>query len=73
MTVKTPEQLARAQKKADKALDAKIEAIYYRRCSGIQISIMDMPKVYAAGRKAAKEDDDIEVAVVAFVETIRKN
>lgn len=56
-----------------KKLDKEIERIYYANCSGIQIDIMDIGKVFDAGRKAAAEGRDIKEAVVAFVETIRKN
>jgi hypothetical protein len=54
-------------------LDATIERLYYARCGGIQINLMDIPKVFAAGRAAAARGEDIEAALVAYVETIRRN
>lgn len=59
--------------KEQKALDRQIERIYGQRCHGIQIDIMRIGDVFAAGRKAAAEGRDIGDAVAAFVETIRKN
>lgn len=66
-----------------KKLDAFIESIYYKNCSGIEINIMDIGKVFAAGRVAYAEafanGAGTEIpffvtrAVVDFVNTIRKN
>lgn len=61
------------QTKADKLLDKEITAIYTRECSGIQINIMDIPRVYAEAKKAKSEGRDMRDAIVAFVQTIRKN
>lgn len=63
----------RTCKKRAKQLDAEVERIYYRNCSGIQIDVMDISKVFAVGRAALTNGLDAEAAVVAFVETIRKN
>jgi hypothetical protein len=63
-------------KRQKKAMDRRIEQAYYRRCSGIQIDIMDIGKVFAAGRTALENGADeagLEDAIVQFVETIRKN
>lgn len=45
--------------KAIKSVDRRIEAAYYRTCSGMQINIMDIGKVFAKGRElvAAGVDD----------------
>lgn len=64
------------QTKAEKALDTRIERIYYASCSGVQIPMMSIPKVFAAGRAVALaggDDEAVKAAVVAFVETIRAN
>lgn len=66
----TPSQ----QKKADD----RINTIYCKRCSGVQIGVMDIGKVFAAGRKAIEENPDITDEalgdkVAEFVETIRLN
>ena len=57
-------------------MDKKVEQAYYKTCSGIQINILDISKVFAHGRKLiadGADDDALESGVRAFVETIRKN
>lgn len=58
--------------------DKRIERLYYKNCSGVQVSILDIPKVFDAGFKAiaadpAITDEALGAAIVAFVNTIRKN
>ncbi len=65
--------MTRTEKIALNKLNKKIEAIYYEKCHGVQINVMDIGKVFAAGRLAAAEGRDIECAVLAFVATVRKN
>lgn len=60
-------------KRQSNKIDKIIEAIYYRRCSGIQINIMDIGKVFKAGHAAHAAGTDVETAIVACVETLRKN
>lgn len=61
------------QSATEKRMDKQIEAIYYRRCAGIQIDIMDIGKVFTAGRVAILAGQDPEAAIVACVETLRRN
>jgi hypothetical protein len=64
------------QTKEQKAIDKRVEAAYYRTCSGIQINIMDIGKVFAVGRDAlAKGVDEpgLEHVIREFVDTIRHN
>lgn len=65
------------QSKQEKAIDKQIEQIYYKNCSGIQIDIMDISKVFKVGREAyAATNGDIPkvtTAVVDFVKSIAKN
>jgi hypothetical protein len=56
-----------------KQIDKLVERAYYARCSGIQIDVMDISKVFAVGRAAYAEGRDVEAAIAAFVEEIRKN
>ncbi len=68
--------MRKATKRQMKAMEEKVEQAYYANCSGIQINIMDIGKVFAAGTKALQEgatDEGMAKAVVDFVETIRKN
>jgi hypothetical protein len=60
-------------KRQQNQIDKQIEQIYYRRCSGIQINIMDIGKVFAAGRAALAAGADVESAIVARVEQLRLN
>ena len=59
------EQLTRAQKIARNRLDAQIEEIARRRCSGLAINVMDISKVFKAGYEAAHAGEPVEEAVVA--------
>jgi len=59
-----------------KAQDRLIEAIYYRHAQGVQISILDIPKVYAAGRAAIAAGGDLDAvraAVVGAVDALRRS
>jgi len=63
-------------KRQQKQIDKRIERAYYATCSGVQINIMDIGKVFDAGRKALAEGADeagLKTAIVEFVETIRQN
>ena len=59
--------------KADKALDKAIERIYYANCSGVQLNILDIPKVFAAGRAAYALNGNVEAAVLTAVAALRVN
>lgn len=61
------------QSKEEKALDREIDKLYRENCSGIQIDIFDIPKVFAEARKAKAEGRDMKGAIVSFVNSIRKN
>ena len=61
------------RKLTSKQIDKQIEAIYYANCSGIQINIMDIGKVFTAGRTAFAEGRDVTEAIVNRVAELRKN
>ena len=68
----------RAKKREGEKLDKRVERAYYATCSGIQIDIMDIGKVFACGRDALRQtpeltDDELGRLVRAYVEIIRKN
>lgn len=58
-------------KKVAKALDNQISRIFYAHCEGITIPVLDIPKIFAAGRAAAAAGTDLTAAVLAAVETVR--
>jgi alpha-D-ribose 1-methylphosphonate 5-phosphate C-P lyase len=63
-------------KKAQAAIDVRIQRAYGAGCSGIQINIFDLAKVSAVGAKLIAEgadDDKLRDGIRAFVETIRQN
>jgi hypothetical protein len=66
-------KLTRTEKIAANRLEKVITEAYTRRCSGVEIDIMDISKVYRAGEAAHAAGQDVEAAIVAFVQTIRKN
>ncbi len=65
--------MTRAEKMAQKKQDKQIEQVYYANCSGIQINMMDIPRVFDVGRRAIASGVDLKQAIVAFVDSIRKN
>lgn len=60
-----------------KAVDKMIERAFYRTSSGVQINVLDIGKIFAAGRKAHAESGGseamVESAVVAAVAALRVN
>lgn len=60
-------------KREAKTLDKQIERIYYANCAGVQINVLDISKIFAAGRAAAAAGTDIEAAVLNAVATLRVN
>jgi len=63
-------------KKEIKARDARIQKAYLATCSGIQIPILDMPKVWKVGIASIErgaDDATLGADIRSFVETIRVN
>jgi len=61
------------QTKAEKARDLLIERTYYKHGQGVQISIMDIPKVFTAGRQALEEGQDLDAAIQSAIAQLRVN
>lgn len=65
---------ARALKMRANKIDKTIERIYYDNCQRVEVSVLDIGKIFAAGRAVADEGDEaIKVAVLAKVAEVRKN
>lgn len=65
----------RKQTKAEAIADLRIQRAYTATCDRIPINIMDIGKVFKAGRQAIAEgvdDETLAHRVRAFVETIRQ-
>lgn len=65
-------------KQIAKLNDARINALYCQRCSGVQINVMDIGRVFKVANQAIVQQPDIDDAdlgdeIVAFVNTIRCN
>lgn len=60
------------QSKEEKALDKEIETLFRRNHSGVQIDMMDIPKLFSYAR-AAKTEGRVEEAIAEFVQKHRKN
>jgi hypothetical protein len=65
--------MARTSKAAERQVENRIAEVYRRTCSGVQVNIMDVSKIYAAGRAALAAGQDLDTAIPAFVQTIRQN
>ena len=69
--------MTRAEKRAATIIDKRIERAYHEMCSGIQIDIMDISKVFEHGRRLIKmdnvDDTQLRIGIREYVETIRKN
>jgi hypothetical protein len=63
-------------KKAERALDKAIEQEWYRQGFGVQVDIMDIPKIFRdvrAAMLAGGEGDVMKAAVAEAVKKYRKN
>jgi len=56
--------------------DHRIEQIYYQHCAGVQISLLDIGSIFAAGRAALAAGGDeaaVTAAILARVQEVRVN
>jgi hypothetical protein len=55
--------------------EARIARMFQQRCSGLQVSIMDIPRIFNAGHAAIKQgatDEQLGDAIAAFVASLPK-
>lgn len=62
-----------AKRKKVDPIDQEIERQWYAQASGVQVPIMDIPKIFADCRKAHTEGVSIEDAVKAAAAKYRVN
>lgn len=60
-----------APKLKGKKLDDAISKAYYRNGNGVQVNIMDIGKIYDAGKKAYEAADTVEAADAALEEAMK--
>lgn len=63
-------------KQLAKITDQRIERVYCLRCTGIEIDIMDIGKVFAHGRTLigmGATDEELGDGIFSYVCTIRQN
>jgi hypothetical protein len=63
-------------KKEKKAVAARVSKAYYATCSGVEINMMDISRVFEVGEAAVAaglDDEMLGKTIRAFVDTIRVN
>jgi hypothetical protein len=65
--------MSRSEKIAANKLDKEISKLYRENCNGMQINMLDIPRIFEAAKKAHSEGKDMKEAIVSFVESIKKN
>ena len=63
----------KTKKNPDAALDKAIEAAWYRLASGVQVSILDIPKIFRDVRLEVSGGLELDAAVAAVRDRFRKN
>lgn len=67
----TPIGHCKNEKLTNKQLDNLIEKTYYQHGSGVQISIMDIPKIFADCREKYNQNMNIHMAIEIAIEKYR--
>jgi hypothetical protein len=68
--------MTRSEKIAHNKAEKRIDAAYRLHCSGVEIDIMDIGKIFKVGRgliAAGMADEQLGAHLLAYVNTIRKN
>jgi len=67
-------KMTRSEKIAFNKSEKRIERAYYAGCTGVQINVMDIGKVFKQGHvliSGGADDDALQAGLVAFVETLK--
>ena len=62
----------RRKNRVDKAIDDRTDAAFRLMCSGIQINILDISKVFAEGRRLQAASADADVLRAGIFVFVRK-
>lgn len=68
--------MTRSEKIAHNKAEKRIDLAYRTHCSGVQIDIMDIGKIFKVGHgliASGLDDAQLGAHLVAYVNTIRKN
>jgi hypothetical protein len=60
------------------AIEKRVERLYYKSCSGVQVNVLDIGSIFDTGFAAVINqpeisDADLTKVIVDFVEKIRRN
>ncbi len=61
------------QTKQEKERDKLIERTYYKYGYGVQINVMDIPKIFKVGRVALETGADLDAAIQSAIVQLRQN
>lgn len=57
----------------DKKIEKAIEAAWYRLAQGVEIDVMNIPKVFAEAKVALKGGQDLDTIIVNLIAKYRAN
>ena len=57
----------------EREIESEIARIFHSKCSGIELRMLDLPKVMRAGKDAHHNGQSVEDAVITTVQSLRTN
>lgn len=61
------------KKAQEKALDREIEAAYYRHAQGVQVNMLDIPKIFRDAKLELAAGKPLDEAMIEIVKRYRVN
>jgi len=62
-----------ARRRKENPLDKAIEAEWYRRASGVQVSVLDIPKIFREAKLELAAGKSLPDAIDLMIQRYRKN
>ena len=59
--------------KLDRQLDKRIEVAYYRLAQGVQVSVLDIPRIFRDAKLELSAGVELDTAMVAIIKRYRVN